>query len=163
MDSVTPQHLAIEKELIRFEEKYHKKLQSINKKLQSIDKKLQDLTVDSELGATLYLNDVASEVLLWAYGDQPAYQARSHSFQKFANGHDSKLAAYASSLPLSPPFDGIINRRSSAVHFKDMQGFQQAVQDVVGLLARHPALRRCSQHEAMVIDSFAVLKTVFNL
>lgn len=155
-------NLPVEQALIRLEEKFDSELQTVNKKLQA-------LTDDSELWATRYLKNVAGEALLWACGDQPAHQDPSYRVQTLVNDN-SKLAAYACALPLSPDptrlgsvLDGIINRRNSTVHFRDMQGLEQAVQDVLRLLARHPELRRRCQHEVMVIDSFADLKTGFNV
>lgn len=59
--------------------------------------------------------------------------------------------------------DGIINQRNSTVHFKDMEGLEQAVQNVLELLARHPKLHRRCQYEVMVIDTFADLKTAFHM
>ena len=156
-------NLPVEQALIRLQEKFDNELQTVNKKLQA-------LTEDSELWATRYLKNVAGETLLWACGDQPACQGPSHRFQDLAYDNDRKLATYACSLPLSPDptrlgpvLDGVVNRRDCTVYFTDMQGLQQAVQDVVGLLARHPELRRRCQHEVMVIDSFADLKTAFNV
>lgn len=155
--------LPVEQALIRLEEKFDSELQTVNKKLQA-------LTDDSQLWATRYLKNVAGEALLWASKDQPVHQGSSYRFQSLANDNSSKLAAYARALPLSPDptrlgsvLDGIIKRRNSTVHFRDMQGLEQAVQDVLGLLARHPEFRRHCQHEVMVIDSFAELKTAFNV
>ena len=139
-------NLPVEQALIRLEEKLDSELQTVNKKLQA-------LTDDSEQWATRFLKNVAGEALLWAYGDQPAYQ-----------GHSYCLCVCSS--PQSRPYqarDGITNRRNSTVHFGDVQGLEQAVQDVLGLLARHSELRRRWQHEAMIIDSFDDLKTAFNL
>lgn len=155
--------LPLEQALIRLEDKFDSELQTVNKKLQT-------LADDSELWATRYLKNVAGEALLWAYGDQPADQSPSYRFRNLASDNNSELATYACALPLSPDpsrlgsvLDGIITRRKSTVHFRDMQGLEQAVQEVLGLLVRHPQLRRCCQHEVMVIDSFADLKTAFKL
>ena len=144
-------NLPVEQALIRLEEKFD-----------GFNKKLQDLTADSELWATRYLKNVAGEVLLWAYGDQLGTGGiPSNRFQNLARDSDSRLAAYASALPLKadltslgPALDGVINQRNSTVHFGDVKGLQQGVHDVLDLLARHPA--RCQQ-EVMVIDSFADL------
>lgn len=155
------QHLPVEQALIRLEQKFDNELLTVNQKLQT-------LTEDSVLWGTRFLKNVAGEALLWAYGDQPADQGPSFRFQNWARNHNSKLAAYARTLPFSPTptrlaadLDGIINRRNSTVHFRDMQGLEQAVQDVLGLLARHPVLRRRFPNEALVIDSFADLKSAF--
>ena len=156
-------NVPVEQALRRLEDKFDKELETVNKKLQV-------LTDDSELWAIRFLKNVAGEALLWAYGDQPAEQGPSFRFQNLANDRNNKLATYACALPLSPDLirlgsvlDGIINRRNSTVHFKDMEGLEQAVQDVLELLVRHPKLRRSCQYEVMVIDTFADLKTAFHM
>ena len=162
-------NLPVEQALIRLEEKSVGELKTVHKELETVHEKLQALTDDSELWATRYLKNVAGEALLWAYGDQPA-GGLSYRFKDLAKDSNSKLATYASALPLSPDparlgpaLDGIINRRNSIVHFRDRQGLEQAVKDVLGLLVRHTKLRRCCQHEVMVIDSFADLMAAFNV
>lgn len=163
-------NLPVEQALIRLEAKFDEELETVNEELKTVNKKLQALTDDSELWATRYLKNVAGEALLWAYGDQPAGQGPSYRFQDLANEGNSQLVTYACALLLSPDptrlgsvLDGIINRRNSTVHFRNMQGLEQAVRDVWGLIARHPKLRRCCQHEVMVIESFADLKTAFKV
>ena len=163
-------NIPVDQALIRLEEKFDSQFQPVNQKLQTVNKKLQDLTEDSELWATLYIKNAAGESLLWAYGDQPNYQGPSYRFKNLADDSDSKLAAYASTLPLSPDpaklgpiLDGVINRRNSAVHFRNVEGLEQAVKVVEGLLSRRPVLRKRCQYEVMVIESFDQLKAAFNL
>ena len=165
-------NLPVEQALIRLEEKLDSELTVVNDKLRVVTDELRDLRHDSLLWATLYLRNVASEALLFAYGDQPQpeHQGHSHRFLNLANNNDNKLATYASTLPLNPDpvrlgqrLDGIITRRNSSVHFKDLQGLQQGVQEVQGLLARHPNLRKRCQDEVIVIDSFAELQSAFQM
>lgn len=140
----------------------------LEEELDSIKNQISDLQQDSLLWATLYLRDVAAEALLFACGDQPDSRGPSYRFRDLANNDDSKLAAYAATLPLTPDptklgtiLDGIMTRRSSTVHLTAVQGLQEAVTNVEGLLARHPDLRRRCQHEVIVIDSLAELQDAF--
>lgn len=150
----------IEQRLTKLEEKFDRELRDVNKKL-------QDLTEDSILWAELFLRNVAGEALLWAFGDQPNYQGDSRRCETLANKNDSKLAAYAAVLPLSPDpaklgpsLDDVISRRHT-LHFGTTQGLEEGVQQVVGLLTRHPDLRKQCKNEVMVIDSFADLRSIF--
>ncbi len=163
-------NLPIEQKLTRLEEKFDAELQDVRDDLRDVKNELRGLQQDSVLWATLYLRNVASEALLFAYGDQPNPQGPTHRFQNLANNSDPKLTLYASSLAFSPDpvalgpiLDGIINRRNSTVHFRDAQGLREGVHNVEGLLARHPDLRKRCQYEVMVIDSFDDLTAAFSV
>lgn len=150
--------LSTEQRLARLEENFD-----------DVKKDLRDLKQDSLLWATVYLKNVASEALLC--GDQPPIEPPrpTHRFRNLANKNDSRLATYASlarrpdPMTLGPILDGVIDRRNSTVHFRDVQGLREAVQHVQGLLARHPELRRRCKDEVMIIDSFDDLTVAFSL
>lgn len=152
----------IEQRLTLLEEKF-------DKKLQTVDKKLQDLTEDSKLWGQRFLHNVAGEALMWPYGEQPKYQGDSRRYETLADEQDIKLSVYAAKLPLSPDpvklalnLDRVINRRNHNVHFGSIRALEEGVQQVEGLLARHPDLRKRCKDEVMVIDSFADLRSAFS-
>lgn len=140
----------------------------LEQRVQKLEDNYAILTEDSRLWAQLYLHDVAGEALLWACEDQPNNQGNSRRYETRAHNNDSKLSAYAAGLPFSPDparlattLDRVITRRNHKVHFGTIQGLEEAVQQVEGLLVRHPDLRKRCKDEVMVIDSFEDLRSAF--
>ncbi len=118
------------------------------------------------LGKPAVIN-LASQVLLFAVGEQPRPASTASYFTNRCNRSDPALMGFVNDLGIMEArsfanlADGVITRRNQTLHFADWNSVEDAVTKCVEFVSRHPDLRIECRRECIVLDSFHLIRQHF--
>ncbi|KAI8585206.1 hypothetical protein BDZ88DRAFT_442580 [Geranomyces variabilis] len=139
----------------------------------------KDMEEDAKVFRCNFLENTATQILLFAIGEQPQSQSVatyywSCSKRNFPERFPEKFTDLTSAINAVNPvaveenalagvFDKIITRCNCTLHFVDRESLEKdAVNVAQDLLSRHPVLRDTCHQESFVVDSYKKIKAAFN-
>ncbi len=111
--------------------------------------------------------NLASQVLLFAVGEQPRPSSNASYFTNLSKQNDPSLSSFANDLGIMSASsfanlaDGIITRRNNTLHYADWDSLEAAVGKCLKFVSRHSALRTECRRECVVLDSFHLIRQHF--
>ena len=128
-----------------------------------------EMDKDSEIWGAERVKNVATQVLLFALGDQPrklcskvharfVHIATTHEFQDLAY---RLLMSRGNALKLAKQFDLVISTSKKTVHFTNTQDLEYAVIETLDLFERRKTLKAKYPDEFSVLKNFGHFKTVY--
>ena len=114
--------------------------------------------------------NLASQVLLFAVGEQPCASSNASYFTNLSKQNDTSLSSFATDLGIMSASsfarlaDEVITRRArrnKTLHYADWDSLEAAVAKHLEFVSRHPALRSECRKECVVLDSFHLIKQNF--
>ena len=111
--------------------------------------------------------NLASQVLLFAVGQQPRPQSSASYFSSLSKQKDSPLSKFATDLGLMSASsfanlaDTVITDRNKTLRYADWGSLEDSVEKCLEFVFRHPDLKKECRRECIVLDSFQLIRQHF--
>lgn len=111
--------------------------------------------------------NLASQVLLFAVGQQPRPPCNASYFTNLSKQNDPSLSSFATDLGIMSASsfahlaDGVISHRNNTLQYADWDSLEAAVDKCLEFVSRHSALRSERRRECVVLDSFHLIRQHF--
>lgn len=126
----------------------------------------------------LYINEVASEALQFALGEQPKAAGQCSQFKVLARKNDSRLSRLVkifndnhvlqvdvTASSIASTLDSVIDSRNSAVHVdnRSLADLLDKMSKALELLGQYPSLQKTFSQEYMVLENYDMIRKAFQV
>ncbi len=131
---------------------------------------------DALILGDLYIEDVASEALQFALGEQPKAASQCLQFKVLAQTGDPRLLRLVeifndndvvpvsvTARSIATTLDNVIDSMTPAVHNISLASLHIKIMDALDLLRRYPSLQKKYSQEYMLLENYDMIRIAFRV